>query len=334
MSINVSILGATGIVGQKVIALLSQEPNFHITELIASPKHTGQLFGNVCDWREPIMDLPSDIANIRLVDPYNLQASYNISCLPTEPAQLIEPILAKQGKIVFSNAPSFRMQHNVPLIIPEINKDHLSLLANQTTSGKLITNPNCAATGATLALGPLTNQKEIIHVSIVTLQSISGAGYPGISSIDITGNTIPYIQGEAKKITEEVKKILGTATKPATFPITTHVHRVPVMYGHVATLHITFKDNITPEEAIQSYQDWNQKHPNLFVLHKQNDRPQSIRDLHHDDMRIHIGSLCQGGQLNILGLTTLSHNLVRGAAGAVIANIKNYLNVERKSYDS
>ncbi len=325
MSISIAVLGATGTVGQKIIALLAQNPKFSIIELVASEQRVGQLFGDVCNWREPLIPLPNDIASMRLVDASNLKADFVASCLPSDIAETVEPMLARQGKIVFSNASAFRMNTHVPLLVPEINIEHLSLIEHQSTSGKIITNPNCSAVGVALSLAPLMALGEIEHVSIVTLQSVSGAGYPGVPSLDILSNTIPHIPGEADKITEETKRILGQITAPASFSVTTHVHRVPVLYGHTVTLHITFKNNVTIEDAIRVYSECNERYTGLYKLHDKDGRPQSTKDLAHDDMCVHIGQLRQEDSKNILGLTSLTHNLVRGAAGAVITNIESYL---------
>ncbi len=325
MKIPVAILGATGVVGQKAIALLSQKTKFEIIELVASDAKIGKIFKDVCDWREPLTPLPDAVSKIKLSDPKQLKAKYIISCLPTDIANILEPALAKQGKFIFSNASSFRMEKNVPLLIPEINTDHLNLIKNQITEGKIITNPNCSAVGVCLAIAPLMNLEAIEHISIVTMQSLSGAGYPGVSSLDILSNTIPHIPDEANKLTEETKKILGEIVKPADFDITTHVHRVPVFYGHSITLHIMFKDNVKIDDVKLAYKEWNMNKSNIFVLHDKLGRPQSIRDLTHDDMRVHIGHIFQGDKKNMIGLVSLTHNLVRGAAGAAITNMETFI---------
>ncbi len=329
MTIPVAILGATGVVGQKVIALLSQNQHFKITELVASNQRVGSTFGEVCEWREQLMPLSTDVASIKLIDINNVSTDLVISCLPPDIADKIEPCLAKQGRFVFSNASAFRMHSNVPLLIPEINLSHLSLMNAQHTTGKIITNPNCAATGIALGVAPLMKLGTIQHISAVTMQSISGAGYPGVPSLDILCNTIPHIPHEAKKINEEIKKILGSPDEPASFAVTTHVHRVPVTYGHTVTLHITFTHDIRPEWAQYVYSEWNSRYPDLFILYNKEGRPQCIKDLRHNDMRVHIGHICRGDMPNILGLVLLTHNLVRGAAGAVIANMEAFLNFQR-----
>ena len=325
MATNVAILGATGVVGQKAIALLQNSHNFVIKELVASNQRIGMKYSEVVDWREPLMLLPEQVGEIKLKSADQLESPFVISCLPQDIALIVEPMLASAGKVVFSNASAFRMHDNVPLLVPEINSAHLSLLDKQETSGKIITNPNCSAVGITLALAPLMSLGRIKHLSVVTLQSISGAGYPGISSMDILGNTIPHIEGEADKITQEVKKILGEPSEPAKFPVTTHVHRVPVLYGHTATLHVMFEQPVNITSATTAYEDWNNRFKELFILHAKPERPQAIKDLLHDDQRIHIGSLKIGDQNNILGLVVLSNNIVRGAAGAALLNMEAYI---------
>ncbi len=325
MPINIAILGATGIVAQKVIALLQNSNHFSITELVASEQYIGKKYIEVCEWREPLVSLPEYIGKMKFKSVNTVESEFIVSCLPLNVAKDMEQKLSSAGKIVFSNASTFRMHKNVPLLIPEINFSHLSLLEKQNTSGKIITNPNCAAVGASLILAPLMPLSKIEHVNVVTLQSTSGAGYPGVPSFDLIGNIIPHIADEANKITEETKKILGKVDNYASFVITTNVFRVPVLYGHFVTLYVKFERNIEIEKVIKEYNNWNSRFGNLFVLHKQKDRPQPVRDLTHDDMRIHIGNLKYSDQSNILSLVTLSHNLVRGAAGAVIANMDAYL---------
>lgn len=324
MKRSVAVLGATGVVGQKVIALLEDHPRYRVSELAASEARIHQRFEDACDWRETLMPMPERLANMRLIDAHRIQSDVVISCLPAESALVLEPWLAEQGKLVFSNASAFRMDPCVPLLVPEVNPDHLNLLPLQKTPGKMITNPNCSAVGIVLALAPLMQISDILHVSAVTLQSVSGAGYPGIASLDILGNTIPHIPGESGKIVAETKRILGDPSLPASFGMTCHVHRVPVVYGHSATLHVTFARKVQVQELWQAYQQANERHPGLYVLHRLEGRPQPIKDLAADDMRIHIGHVQGGDDPSILGLVVLSHNLVRGAAGAVIANMDGY----------
>lgn len=324
MRTGVAVLGATGIVGQKVIALLEAHPRFCVEDLVSSENNKGRYYEDACTWREPLCPLPDRLRTYTLKAAEDIASPFVVSCLPADIAREIEPILAQSGRMVFSNASSFRMDARVPLVIPEVNRDHLSLIARQSTPGKIITNPNCSAVGVCLALAPLMELGTIVHVSVVTMQSLSGAGYPGVSAFDLVGNTIPHIPEEAVKIEEETKKILGKMDVPADFGLTVHVHRVPVVYGHSATLHVSFLGRVTAEDALSAYRQWNMKSPDLFVLHARKEDPQPLRVLHHSDMRIHIGHLKQGGIPNTIGLVVLSHNLVRGAAGAAIANMEAY----------
>ena len=329
-SIKIAILGATGIVGQKVITLLQTKKNINIIELLASNKNINHTFGEVCNWREQSIKLPKNIANIKLASVNNIKSKFIISCLPSKPAQKIESILLKYNKIIFSNASSFRMNTNVPIIIPEINLKHLSLLKYQNFCGRIITNPNCSVSGIALTLAPLMKIK-IKHVSIVTLQSISGAGYSGISALDIINNTIPHIDNEEEKIIEETKKILGNVKTKAQFSITVSAHRVPVIYGHTITMHIHFADTIYLNKIIKYYTEWNKKYNDLFIFYNELNRPQAVKDLKNNNgMSIHIGKIQIGEKNNILKIIILVHNLIRGAAGAVIANLENYLNIYKK----
>ena len=323
--VDVGVLGATGLVGQKIIALLERAPGLRVVEVSASEARIGERFGDTCRWREPLSALPRSVSKLRISALDQLEAPYVISCLPSSVAVEAEPLLARRGRHVFSNASAHRMNPQVPLLIPEVNLAHLSLLGQQTTEGKIVTNPNCATVGVALAVAPLVSIAPLRHLSVVTLQSISGAGYPGLAAYDMLNNTIPHIEEEAEKLKEETKKILGTSTEAASFALTAHVHRVPTQFGHTVTLHLSFEEEVTLEDAKQAYRSYAQRHPGLFVLHQECDRPQAALDLLHDDMRVHIGQLRRGDTPHMIGLVAVIHNLVRGAAGAAIANLKSFL---------
>lgn len=322
--IAVAILGATGPVGQKAIAMLTDHPRYQIAELIASDGRVGKEFGAVVDWREP-RPLPQSIASLRLKAMSDVQSRHVISALPAEVAIEAEPMLAAQGKFVFSNASAFRMQADVPLLIPEINPEHMQLADTQKTAGRIITNPNCSTVFLVGALRPLMDLGKIKHVSVVTMQSLSGAGYPGVPSFDLIGNLVPYIGGEEEKIEKETLRILGTPERAADFGVTVHVHRVPVHFGHTVALHVEFADAVSASAVRAAFTDWNQRFPGLFVLHDKVDRPQPLRDLEPYDMRFHVGRIKQGARANIVGMICLGHNLVRGAAGAAIANMDSFV---------
>ncbi len=324
MKLPVALLGATGPVGQKAITLLENHPLFQLTELAASDARVGQRYGESVRWKDE-SSLPKRIAAMEMSQLLEVKSRLVISALPTDVAQTVEPQLAARGAIVSSNAAAFRMDPQVPLLIPEVNPGHLSLLKQQKTPGRLITNPNCSTVFLACGLAPLLELGEVEHLSVITLQALSGAGYPGVSSFDLLGNVIPHIGGEEAKIQEEVKKILGAPQLPASFPVTVHVHRVPVLHGHTIAVHLRFKRPMSVGQVNSQFQLWQKKFPQLFELHTETDRPQPLRDLTPQDMRVHIGRVKQGGDAFTVGFISLGHNLVRGAAGAAIANLESVL---------
>ncbi|MBC7396627.1 MAG: aspartate-semialdehyde dehydrogenase [Bdellovibrionales bacterium] len=323
----VAVLGATGPVGQKAITLLENHPLFELAEVAASEESAGLVYGERVQWKNEV-DLPARVAAMTIKSLLDVQSKYIISALPTGIAQEIEPALAARGHIVCSNASAFRMDSRVPLMIPEVNSAHLSLLKDQPWSGKILTNPNCSTVFLAGALAPLRELGEFEHINVVTLQALSGAGYPGVSSFDLLGNVIPHIGGEEDKIRLETKRILGTAQEPLQVGITVHVHRVPVLHGHTVAVHVHFKNAISFEQVLKLFQRVENEHQNFIKVHTAQDRPQPLRDLSPHDMRIHIGRIKQGDHPNVVGFISLGHNLVRGAAGAAIAILEAYLKSE------
>ncbi len=322
--IHVAVVGASGTVGQKVLALSAYLPWIRITEIAASDTRANAPLSS-CPWRE-VLSMPKSLSSLRFCTMDDVSAPYILSCLPHDVAEIYEPLWAQKGHHVFSNASTFRMSPEIPLVVPEVNAHHLSLIHQQKTRGKRVNNPNCSATALACALLPIVQHYSVRHISIVTLQSISGAGYPGVSSMDILGNTIPNIPGEADKIVMELQKILGSGDQALCTPITVNVHRVPVLYGHAATIHILLND--PAPDVVDLYHQFNQTHP-IFALHDCHNRPQALHDLSHHDMRIHMGPIhtaALGSDSSVVAVNILSHNLVRGAAGAVLANLACFLN--------
>ena len=324
MKLPVAVLGATGPVGQKVISMLENHPNFFVAELAASEARVGKPYGEIVSWKNEF-PLSERIAKMEMIAPLLVKSRLVISALPTDAAREVEPALASKGAIVSSNASAFRMQSDIPLLIPEVNISHLDLLARQTSSGRLMTNPNCSTVFLACALAPLMELGSFAHVSVVTMQALSGAGYPGVSAFDLLGNLIPHIGGEEAKIQEEVKKILGSVDAPATFPVTVHVHRVPVLHGHTIVAHVRFKEPVSVEKVNSQFRKWSESMPGLFELHTAQDRPQPLRDITPHDMRVHIGRVKQGEDPYTVGFISMGHNLIRGAAGAAIANLETAL---------
>jgi aspartate-semialdehyde dehydrogenase len=318
---SVAILGATGPVGQKVISMLEQSGRFVVTEVAASDQNVGRAYGDCAKWKNEF-PLTSRVAALRLISCEAVTSRLVISALPTEQALVLEPLLASRGHLVFSNAAAFRMDPSVPLLIPEVNGSHLELLSSQKTSGRLVTNPNCSTVFLASALAPLMGIARIEDVSVVTMQALSGAGYPGVSSFDLLGNVIPHIDGEENKIREEVKRILGSASAPADFKVTVHVHRVPVLHGHTVAAHVRFAREVSVEEALTAFNAYAERFPGFLELHTAEDRPQPARDLHPHDNRVHVGRIKQDDCKSTIGFISMGHNLVRGAAGAAIANME------------
>lgn len=321
MKKRIAILGATGTVGQKAIKLLEDHPNFEVTELVASDRSTGKIYGEIVDWRES-SEIPSYVKNIKLIDHGEVTADYALSALPSDVAKSTEIKLAEKGVHVISNASAYRMDPNVPLLIPEINPGHLKLVDKQKTKGKIITNPNCATVFLALGLFPLMSLGHINHVSVITLQGLSGAGFPGVASLDIVGNTIPNISGEEEKVETESAKILGAIDCPADFQITAHVNRVPVISGHTVGMHVFFDQDVSAAQVKQAFEAKRTEFPELYRLYDNPFRPQPAKDISWNDQRAHIGRIKQGGSPNVVGLVSMGHNLVRGAAGAAILNLE------------
>ncbi|MEF9520206.1 aspartate-semialdehyde dehydrogenase [Chlamydia crocodili] len=320
---RVAVLGATGLVGQKFVALLYKWFPWHICEVVASETKYSQTYGSACVWQESLGPMPESMAHVPVRRIEEIESDIIVSFLPERVAESLETYCLSKGKLIFSNSSAFRMHPAVPIIIPEVNQDHLSLIATQPFQGRIITNSNCCVSGIALALAPL-KEFRIDRVNIVTLQSASGAGHPGVSSMDILGNTIPHIVGEEEKILRETLKILGKYDEPAQFSIAVTVHRVPVVYGHTLTLHVTFLDPVDIEEILHCYHHRNVAFPGTYKLYDSPWHPQARKDLADDDMRVHIGPITYGSDSRTIKMNVLIHNLVRGAAGALLTNMHNY----------
>ncbi|HMO59476.1 MAG TPA: aspartate-semialdehyde dehydrogenase [Roseiflexaceae bacterium] len=336
--IPIAILGATGAVGQRMVQLLAGHPWFEIVALTGSERTIGRPYGELVRW---VLDgtPPADIARM-VVQPSDtpLDVALALSALPTEIATEVEPRWAAQVAVC-SNASSYRMASDVPLIVPEVNPDHVALIEAQRTRrgwrGCLVTNPNCSAIGIAMALRPLHDAFGLQKAQIATLQALSGAGYPGVSSLDIIDNIIPNIAngGEEAKIEAEPRKLLGTllpeTIADADFAISAQVTRVPVVDGHTALMSLGFKRRPAPEEAIGVLEAFRAPEVvrNLpsapaqpLVVHTAADRPQPRRDRDAGNgMSTSIGRVRSCPLLD-LRLVVLSHNTIRGAAGGAILN--------------
>ncbi len=253
-AVNVGVLGATGAVGQRFIEALADHPYFELTALAASERSAGKPYARAANWRLASA-LPDDIGKETVVSmrPEEVEADIVFSALPADVAQTVEPAFARAGVIVASNASAFRQEPDVPLIIPEVNSDHLGLLDIQREKrnwdGAIVTNPNCSVIMLAVSLKPLV-QFGIEDVKVATMQAVSGAGYDGISSMAILDNIIPYIGSEEEKVENEAQKLLGTfdgsSIVNASFDVSASCHRVPVLDGHTEAVWIQLADDPTP----------------------------------------------------------------------------------------
>ena len=257
---RVGILGATGTVGQRFCQLLENHPQFEITALAASDRSTGKPYAEACAWKLAGA-MPENVRHIEVqpIEP-PLDCEIVFSSLPSTVARETEEAFARAGYPVISNSSSYRMDEDVPLLIAEINAEHLGLIKRQQekrgfSKGFIVTNPNCAVTSFAPPLAALDRKFGVESAIITTLQAISGAGYPGVSAMDITDNVLPYIAGEEPKVETEAQKILGTFSngviEKADFTVSAQCFRVPVIDGHTASVRVNLKETATLEDVIE-----------------------------------------------------------------------------------
>lgn len=333
----VAILAATGAVGQAFIRTLKNHPWFEIAEVAASERSVGKTYKDAARWLED--ELPDDVAKLVLTacDPAVVKSPIIFSALDAEVATVTEAAFARAGRTVFSNAKSYRMEPDVPLVIPEVNGDHLALLDHQRKtrgwSGAIITNANCSTTVVAAALAPLHEKFGVNKVFVSTMQAVSGAGYPGVPSLDIMGNVVPYIGDEEPKIERELAKMLGKFEQDkivhAPMIVTAHTNRVAVENGHTACISVGFERKPTVEEAIDTLRNWKGYAPSLglptspehvLFVHDQPDQPQPRRHaMMGRGMTTSVGRVRECKMLDIR-MVAMSHNVIRGAAGGSVLN--------------
>lgn len=335
--LSVGILGATGVVGQRFIQMLEDHPWFDVGWLAASDRSAGQRYGEAVRWRlrtpipEHIREMPVSNASPEGA-PRVIFAALDAGI-----ARELEPQFAAAGCAVVSNSSAFRMQDNVPLVIPEVNADHLALIEKQCwrkqSGGYIVTNPNCSAIGLVVALAPLHQKFGIDSIFVTTMQAVSGAGYPGVASLDILGNVIPYIANEEAKMEEETRKLLGQLNfdhiEPATFSMSAQCNRVAVEDGHTESVSVKLQQPASAEEIIAAFNDFRATPQELklplapaqpVVYDPTPDRPQPRFDVDRGKgMTVSVGRLRPCGVLDYK-FTVLSHNTIRGAAGAALLN--------------
>ena len=335
-TIDVGVLGATGAVGQELISQLSAHPWFNLTWIGASERSAGRCYDEAATWRLPV-PCSDSVAKMRVDSAVPDRAPELVfSGLDSTVAGEIEVRFAKAGHLVVSNASNHRMADDVPLLVPEVNSDHLGLLERQASvrawAGRIVTNPNCSTIMLAMALAPL-RRFGLQAVNVTTLQAVSGAGYPGVASLNILGNVIPYIGGEEEKMETETKKVLGTLRDGRVdehpVVVSAHTTRVPVINGHTEMLSVGFKAHPSEHDIIHAFREFvgRPQYEQLPTAPLQPleyltavDRPQPLLDVDRGKgMTVTVGRLRQCRLLDYK-LVVLGHNTVRGAAGAAILN--------------
>lgn len=338
--IPVAVLGATGMVGQRFIELLQGHPWFELVGVAASEQHRKQPYGQVARWRLA-GEMPSSVAMLPVVPchPDDLPGVKIVfSALPAEIASEIESAFASAGVAVFSNAKNYRMSPDVPLVVPEVNPGHLAALARQRKArgwpGFIVTNANCSATPLVMALKPLQEAFGLRKVLVTTMQAISGAGYPGISSYDILDNVIPFIGGEEEKVESETQKMLGNWSEAGGFSnapvvVSAHCNRVSTREGHLECASVEFAREVDAAEILEVWESFVGEPQRLnlpgapvqaLIYRREPDRPQTLldRDAGHG-MTVTLGRLRPCPILHYK-FVALGHNTVRGAAGGSLLN--------------
>jgi aspartate-semialdehyde dehydrogenase len=336
--ISVAVLGATGSVGQRFIQLLEGHPWFAVHELVASDRSSGKKYAEVCDWRvsDSIPESARDIKVKALGD--KLESQVVFSSLPGGLASRIEMELAAEGKQVFTNASDNRMVPDVPLVIPEVNAEHLCLIGTQRRNrgwdrGLVVANPNCSTIHLVLALKPIWQQFGIEQAMVTTLQAVSGAGYPGVPSLDMVDNIVPYIGGEEEKIESETLKLLGTMSDghvtSAAITLSTQCTRVPVRDGHTESVSLKLRERAGIDEIVDALRSFSArpqelglpfapKHP--IVVREDSDRPQPVLDRNAENGMASVVGRVRECPIFDVKFMVLGHNTIRGAAGASILN--------------
>lgn len=330
--VPVAILGATGSVGQRFVELLAHHPWFEVIAVAASERSAGKRYAEAVNWHMPT-PLPSHIANMQIMPCLpKMSCPLVFSGLASSVAGDIESEFAEAGYVVVSNARNHRMQPDVPLLIPEVNPTHLELLKLQKFSkGKIITNPNCSTIGLSLALKPIHDAFGIESAHVVTMQAISGAGYPGVSSMDIMDNVIPFINGEEQKIEQEPLKILGSFSDgrihPASIKISAQCNRVAVTDGHMECVSLKLKSKASRDDIIQAWRKYSGDVQQMVLPHAPKQPIHYLDENHFPQPKLHRhlerGMAVAVGRLRECPLfdykfTLLSHNTIRGAAGGAI----------------
>ncbi|MGD8780096.1 MAG: aspartate-semialdehyde dehydrogenase [Ignavibacteria bacterium] len=329
--ISVAVLGATGSVGQKFIQLLDDHPWFEITELAASKKSAGKKYSEAANWflASPIPVRIKDMV-VKECKP-DLESEIVFSALDSSIAGEIETEFAEQGYYVISNSRNHRSDGDVPLVIPEVNHEHLEIIGKQNYKGFIVTNPNCSTIGMVLALKPIHDKYKIKELNVTTMQAVSGAGYPGLSSIDMIDNVVPYISGEEEKMIKEPLKIFGSIKNDSfvneDIKISAQCNRVPVIDGHMECVQVKLENKPAKSELVDTLINFKSlpqelnlpfapKNPIVYFEEDKYPQPKLHRDIERG-MAVSVGRLRECSLFDYK-FVILSHNTVRGAAGGTI----------------
>jgi len=334
-SYRVGIVGATGLVGQRLALRVADHPWFQLAVVGASERSVGRSYGEAVRWilSQPIPDAVASQRVVPCTPDAFAACDLVLSALDAPVARTVEPSLAKAGLAVVSNSSAFRMADDVPLVIPEVNGHHVVRIADRAGGGFIVTNPNCSATGLALALAPLHRAFGVRRVIVSTMQSVSGAGLDGPRAIEMLDNVVPYIGGEEDKLEAEIGKLLGTASAegilPADVQVSAHCHRVPTLDGHLEAVSVELAHTISVDDAIAALESFQGDIAGAglpsapaapIVVRREPDRPQTRLDRDTGDgMSVVVGRV-RPCRVLTLRFVVLSHNMVRGAAGGALLN--------------
>lgn len=339
--VNVGVLGATGMVGQRFISLLENHPKFEIKALTASKRSAGKRYEDATTWYLD-SEMPESVRDITVVDtdPSQIDDDIDIvfSSLPTENAKIVEPKFAEKY-VVASNASAMRMVEDVPLVIPEVNPDFLDLVEvqqkNRGWDGFIVTNPNCSTIALTITLKPIYDNFDIKRVYVSTMQAVSGAGYNGVPSMAMIDNLVPFIGGEEEKMQTETLQLLGSLNNgvvtPAPFGLSASCHRVPVVDGHTEAVFVELENKAEIDElksfmanfkGVPQELGLHSAPKNPIIVKEEENRPQPRMDRNHENgMAVTVGRLREDASFdNSFRYVLVGHNTIRGAAGASILN--------------
>jgi len=332
--IEVGVLGATGLVGQRFIELLDRHPWFRIASLAASERSLRKRYLDAAKWKLA-REMPSAVRDMEVISPTPEDVKglpLVFSALPSNIAGPIEESFARAGSIVVSNAATHRIDPLVPVMNPEVNADHINVIEEQRRrkgwAGAILTNPNCTTAVLTLSLKPIFDTFGIKNVVMTSMQSLSGAGYPGVASLDIVDNVIPFIKDEEGKVEAETRKMLGKLGSPASFKVSASCNRVATLEGHIESVYVETERRCKPEEAIKAFQSFSAEPQKLnlptapkkpVVVRFEEDRPQPRFDrMEGNGMSVVVGRIRKDPVFNGVKYTVLGHNTIRGAAGCAV----------------